>query len=227
MPCFPITSTTARSRCSLWHAAAPPHGCHPLSGGRVRAPTFTPHHPAHTQVDYFGAPTPLKQMASISVPDSTTLQIMPFDASTIKDIERAINVSGGGGLGREAQTHPLEQQACIAGTTSCCGHVEGSGLRVPCAARQASSCCDAGAPGHWRLCKFQQLGIMPCMHSLHSTQKQRRCHCSCTSLPLLHATSCIHTHAPACPTLRRSLTWASTPTMMERRLDWGCRSLHR
>jgi ribosome recycling factor len=44
------------------------------------------------QVEYFGAMTPLKQVASISVPDSTTLQITPFDSSAIKDIERAINV---------------------------------------------------------------------------------------------------------------------------------------
>lgn len=45
-----------------------------------------------TQVEYFGAMTPLKQVASITVPESTTLQITPFDPSAIKDIERAINV---------------------------------------------------------------------------------------------------------------------------------------
>eukprot|EP00200_Dunaliella_tertiolecta_P001927 CAMPEP_0202352430 /NCGR_PEP_ID=MMETSP1126-20121109/8632_1 /ASSEMBLY_ACC=CAM_ASM_000457 /TAXON_ID=3047 /ORGANISM="Dunaliella tertiolecta, Strain CCMP1320" /LENGTH=283 /DNA_ID=CAMNT_0048944653 /DNA_START=44 /DNA_END=895 /DNA_ORIENTATION=- len=44
-------------------------------------------------VEYFGAMTPLKQVASITVPDSTTLAITPFDPSAIKDIERAINES--------------------------------------------------------------------------------------------------------------------------------------
>lgn len=44
-------------------------------------------------VDYYGAPTPLMQLASISVPDSRTLLIKPFDPSTMKGIERAIITS--------------------------------------------------------------------------------------------------------------------------------------
>ena len=44
-------------------------------------------------VDYYGAPTPLQQLASISVPESRTLMIRPFDASTLKTIERAILAS--------------------------------------------------------------------------------------------------------------------------------------
>jgi len=41
-------------------------------------------------VDYFGTPTPLNQLASISVPDARTLIIKPFDATTLKSIDRAI-----------------------------------------------------------------------------------------------------------------------------------------
>lgn len=41
-------------------------------------------------VEYYGAPTPLMQLASISVPEPRQLMIKPFDASTIKNIERAI-----------------------------------------------------------------------------------------------------------------------------------------
>lgn len=41
-------------------------------------------------VDYYGAPTPLNQMASISVPNSQQLSISPFDKSVLGDIERAI-----------------------------------------------------------------------------------------------------------------------------------------
>ncbi len=41
-------------------------------------------------VDYYGAPTPLNQMASISVPNSQQLSVSPFDKSVLGDIERAI-----------------------------------------------------------------------------------------------------------------------------------------
>lgn len=41
-------------------------------------------------VDYYGAPTPLNQMASVTTPESSLLVIQPFDISAIPDIERAI-----------------------------------------------------------------------------------------------------------------------------------------
>lgn len=44
-------------------------------------------------VDYYGANTPLIQLASISVPEPRQLLIRPFDPSTLKDIERAIMAS--------------------------------------------------------------------------------------------------------------------------------------
>jgi len=44
-------------------------------------------------VDYYGTMTPLKNMSNISVPDPRTLVIAPFDPSTIKSIEKAIQVS--------------------------------------------------------------------------------------------------------------------------------------
>ena len=46
------------------------------------------------QVEYYGAPTPLNQMASISVPNSQQLLVEPFDKSTLGDVERAIIDSG-------------------------------------------------------------------------------------------------------------------------------------
>lgn len=42
------------------------------------------------QVEYYGMNTPLVQLASISVPEPRTLMIRPFDASSLKAIERAI-----------------------------------------------------------------------------------------------------------------------------------------
>jgi len=44
-------------------------------------------------VEYYGAPTPLMQLASISVPDPRTLLVKPFDPTTLKAIERSIVVS--------------------------------------------------------------------------------------------------------------------------------------
>ncbi|PNW84721.1 hypothetical protein CHLRE_03g156050v5 [Chlamydomonas reinhardtii] len=44
-------------------------------------------------VDYFGAPTPLKQMGTVTVPDASTLMITPFDKTSLRDIERAIQES--------------------------------------------------------------------------------------------------------------------------------------
>jgi len=45
------------------------------------------------QADYYGTPTPLSQMAEIKIPDARTIVINPWDATTIKAIERAINAS--------------------------------------------------------------------------------------------------------------------------------------
>ncbi len=41
-------------------------------------------------VDYYGAPTPIRQMAQVSVSEGTTLVITPFDKSIMKDVEKAI-----------------------------------------------------------------------------------------------------------------------------------------
>ena len=45
------------------------------------------------QVEYYGAPAPIQQVASISTPDPRTLVIQPWDASSLKEIERAIQSS--------------------------------------------------------------------------------------------------------------------------------------
>lgn len=44
-------------------------------------------------VEYYGTPTPLYQMANISVPEALMILIKPFDRSSIKDIEKAIQVA--------------------------------------------------------------------------------------------------------------------------------------
>ncbi|MBR1414097.1 MAG: ribosome recycling factor [Bacilli bacterium] len=42
-------------------------------------------------VSYYGTPTPLKQLANITVPEATELMVKPFDKGILKEIERAIN----------------------------------------------------------------------------------------------------------------------------------------
>ena len=44
-------------------------------------------------VDYYGTPTPLKQVATISVPESRLITIQPWDVSILKEIEKAILAS--------------------------------------------------------------------------------------------------------------------------------------
>jgi len=46
------------------------------------------------QVNYYGTSTPLKQIATLSVPDSRTILIQPWDASQLPEIEKAILGSG-------------------------------------------------------------------------------------------------------------------------------------
>jgi ribosome recycling factor len=45
------------------------------------------------EVDYYGTPTPLKQLATINVPEPRMLTIQPYDPSSVKSIERAIQES--------------------------------------------------------------------------------------------------------------------------------------
>ncbi|MDD5791143.1 MAG: ribosome recycling factor [Erysipelotrichaceae bacterium] len=45
------------------------------------------------EADYYGSPTPINQMASITVQEGRTLVIKPYDLSALKEIEKAINKS--------------------------------------------------------------------------------------------------------------------------------------
>lgn len=59
----------------------------------VRAGRANPALLDKVMVDYYGSPTPLKNLANISVPDPRTLLIAPFDPKSIGEIEKAINVA--------------------------------------------------------------------------------------------------------------------------------------
>jgi ribosome recycling factor len=83
-----------------------------LSIGRA-----TPHLVEDISVDYYGTPTPLKQLATIGIPDPRTITIQPFDKSKLKDIEKAINLAqlglnpnNNGELIRIAVPQPTEER---------------------------------------------------------------------------------------------------------------------
>ncbi|MEN6427802.1 MAG: ribosome recycling factor [Phycisphaerales bacterium] len=57
-------------------------------GGRA-----TPALVEHIKVEYYGSPTPLKALATISAPEADMLVIKPFDPASVKDIEKAIKSS--------------------------------------------------------------------------------------------------------------------------------------
>ena len=59
----------------------------------IRAGRANPHILDKLAVDYYGAPTPLQQVANISVPEPRMIQIQPWEKSLVKAIEKAILTS--------------------------------------------------------------------------------------------------------------------------------------
>ena len=61
--------------------------------GTIRAGRANPHVLDRITVDYYGTPTPLQQIGNITVPEPRILQIQPWEASMVKEIEKAILTS--------------------------------------------------------------------------------------------------------------------------------------
>lgn len=59
----------------------------------IRAGRANPHVLDRITVDYYGTPSPLQQVANVSVPEPRMIQIQPWEASLVKDICKAIQVS--------------------------------------------------------------------------------------------------------------------------------------
>lgn len=59
----------------------------------IRAGRANPHILDKITVDYYGTPTPLQQVANITVPEARMIQIQPWESSLIKKIEKAILTS--------------------------------------------------------------------------------------------------------------------------------------
>ncbi len=59
----------------------------------IRAGRANPKILNNVTVEYYGTPTPLNQLAGISVPEPRLLTVQPYDTSILKDIEKAINMA--------------------------------------------------------------------------------------------------------------------------------------
>ena len=72
----------------------------------VRAGRANPALLDKVMVDYYGSPTPLKNLSNVSVPDPRTLLITPFDPKSIADIEKGINIA-------EIGINPTNDGKCV------------------------------------------------------------------------------------------------------------------
>lgn len=61
--------------------------------GTIRAGRANPHVLDRIMVDYYGSPTPIQQVANVSIPEARMIQIQPWEKNMLKVIEKAIQVS--------------------------------------------------------------------------------------------------------------------------------------
>ncbi len=74
--------------------------------GTIRAGRANPNVLNRIQVDYYGTPTPIQQVANVSVPDPRMIQIQPWERNMVKVIEKAIQASDLG-------INPTNDGSCI------------------------------------------------------------------------------------------------------------------
>ena len=103
--------------------------------------------------DYYGTPTPLKSIASISVPEATQLLIKPFSPGDMKAIEKAINDSKIGltphsdGKQLRLILPPLSQERRLQLAGQCKQHAEAAKITIRNARRDANKLIDTEQKG--------------------------------------------------------------------------------
>jgi ribosome recycling factor len=127
------------------------HLQHELRG--IRTGRATPALVEHLKVDYYGTPTDLKAIASISVPEATQLLIKPFSPGDIKSIEKAINDSKIGltphsdGKQIRLMLPPLSQERRLQLAGQCKQHAEHAKIAIRNARRDANKVVDSEQKG--------------------------------------------------------------------------------
>ena len=127
------------------------HLQHELKG--IRTGRATPALVEHLQVIYYDAPTPLKSIAAISVPEATQLLIRPFSPGDIKAIEKAINDSKIGltphsdGKQIRLTLPPLSQERRVQLAGQCKGFAEHAKVSIRNARRDANKVLETEQKG--------------------------------------------------------------------------------
>lgn len=61
--------------------------------GSIRAGRANPHVLDRIRVDYYGTPTPIQQVANVTIPEARLIQIQPWEMNMVREIEKAIQTS--------------------------------------------------------------------------------------------------------------------------------------
>jgi ribosome recycling factor len=127
------------------------HLRHEMRG--IRTGRATPALVEHIQVEYYGSPTALKSIASISVPEATQLLIKPFSPQDLKAIEKAVNDSKIGltphsdGKQLRLMLPPLSQERRLQLVGQTKQHAEAAKISIRNARRDANKVLDTEQKG--------------------------------------------------------------------------------
>src|SRR5437764_12800632 len=137
--------------CEMHMEKAIDHLQHELRG--IRTGRATPALVEHIKVDYYGTPTDMRSIASISVPEATQLLIKPFSPGDLKAIEKAVNDSKIGltphsdGKQLRLMLPPLSQERRLQLAGQCKGFAEEAKVRIRAARRDANKLVDTEQKG--------------------------------------------------------------------------------
>jgi ribosome recycling factor len=127
------------------------HLKHELRG--IRTGRATPALVENIKVDYYGSPTDLKSIASISIPEATQLLIKPFSPGDLKAIEKAIQDSKvqatprSDGKSLRLILPPMSQDVRIKMVASCKQHAEAAKITIRNARRDANKLAETEGKG--------------------------------------------------------------------------------
>lgn len=119
----------------------------------IRTGRATPALVENIRAEYYGTPTELRAMASISVPEATQLLIKPFDPGSIKFIEKAINESKLGvttqndGKTLRLKLPPMSQERRQQMVGQCKGFAETAKITIRNARRDGNKLADTEQKG--------------------------------------------------------------------------------
>lgn len=127
------------------------HLKHELRG--IRTGRASPALVENVKVEYYGSPTDLKSIASISVPEATQLLIKPFSPGDLKAIEKAISDSKiqatprSDGKSLRLILPPMSQEVRLKMVGSCKQHAEAAKVSIRNARRDANKLADTEQKG--------------------------------------------------------------------------------